>query len=141
MYEIFAKLMKEDGVTPYRVSKETGVSQSVLSDWKRGRCVPKVDKLQKIADYFHVSLDYLLGNVSEPYFYLDNEKILKEINSYGDEDLEDKKNAPPLNLSKGAQEKLNTILAMVDNFTDDEWEKLMDYTTLLLSAKQNHKDD
>lgn len=61
MYQIFARLMEDKGITPYRVSKETGVSQSVLSDWKRGRCVPKIDKLQKIADYFNVTIDYLMG--------------------------------------------------------------------------------
>ena len=33
-----------------------------MTDWKKGRSAPKVDKLQKIADYFGVSVDYLLGN-------------------------------------------------------------------------------
>lgn len=60
MYKVFAKLLKESGVTAYRVAKETGVSQSTLTDWKNGRSTPKVDKLTKIADYFGVSLDYLL---------------------------------------------------------------------------------
>lgn len=62
MYEIFEKLMKEKGVTPYRVHKETGIATSTLSDWKNGKSTPKQDKLQKIADYFNVSLDYLAGN-------------------------------------------------------------------------------
>ncbi len=67
MYEIFSKLLQKYGVTPYKVSKETGVSQSTLSDWKRGISTPKPDKLQKIADYFGVSLTYLLtGNMEEP---------------------------------------------------------------------------
>ena len=59
MYEIFSKLLQENGVTPYKVSKETGVSQSTLSDWKRGVSTPKIDKLQRIADYFGVSVEYL----------------------------------------------------------------------------------
>lgn len=59
MYEYFENLLQKYGVTPYKVSKETGVSQSTLSDWKRGISTPKRDKLQKIADYFGVSLDYL----------------------------------------------------------------------------------
>lgn len=62
MYEIFEKLMKDRGVTPYRVHKETGVAQSTLSDWKNGKCRPKIDKIRAIADYFGVSVDYLLGN-------------------------------------------------------------------------------
>lgn len=66
MYEIFSELLQKYGVTPYKVSKETGVSQSTLSDWKRGISTPKPDKLQKIADYFGVSLTYLLtGNMED----------------------------------------------------------------------------
>lgn len=61
MYEIFSKLLQKYGVTPYKVSKETGVSQSTLSDWKRGISTPKPDKLQKIADYFGVPLTYFLS--------------------------------------------------------------------------------
>ena len=62
MYEIFAKLLKEKGVTPYQVSKATGVAQSSLSDWKNGRSKPKYEKMLAISDYFGVSVDYLLGN-------------------------------------------------------------------------------
>ena len=61
MYEIFGELLQKYGVTPYKVSKETGVSQSTLSDWKRGISTPKPDKLQKIADYFGVPLSYLMN--------------------------------------------------------------------------------
>lgn len=65
MYDIFEKLMEEHGVTAYRVAKETGIATSTLSDWKKGRSIPKQDKLQKIADYFGVSLAYLTGKESE----------------------------------------------------------------------------
>ncbi|MBO5093770.1 MAG: helix-turn-helix domain-containing protein [Lachnospiraceae bacterium] len=60
MYEIFEQLLALKGVTAYQVAKETGIATATLSDWKRGRSTPKQDKLQKIADYFHVSLTYLL---------------------------------------------------------------------------------
>lgn len=58
-YEVFERLCKERGVTPYKVSKITGVSTATLSSWKKGRYTPKEDKLQKIADYFGVSMHYL----------------------------------------------------------------------------------
>ncbi|WP_246419513.1 helix-turn-helix domain-containing protein [Caproicibacterium amylolyticum] len=61
-YAVFAELLNKNSVTPYRVYKETGVPQSSLSEWKRGNSMPKIDKIQKIADYFGVSVDYLLGN-------------------------------------------------------------------------------
>lgn len=63
MYEIFEKLCDKTGVTPYRVCKETGITTATISNWKAGRYVPKADKLQKIAEYFGVSLSFLLtGN-------------------------------------------------------------------------------
>lgn len=60
MYEIFEKLCKKKNVTPYKVGKETGIAGSTLSDWKNGKSVPKQNKLQKIAEFFNVSVDYLM---------------------------------------------------------------------------------
>lgn len=60
MYEIFAKLLKAKGCTAYQVSKATGIAQSTLSDWKNGKSIPKADKIQKIADFFGVSAEYLM---------------------------------------------------------------------------------
>ena len=65
MYEIFAKLLEERGVTAYKVAKATGIAGSTFSDWKSGRSTPKQDKLQKIADYFGVSVDFLITGKEE----------------------------------------------------------------------------
>ena len=65
MYEIFEQLLQMYNVTPYKVSKETGVTQSTLSDWKRGRSTPKSDNMKKIADYFGVTVDYLMTGEKE----------------------------------------------------------------------------
>ena len=62
MYEIFEQLLQMKGVSTYRVAKETGINQQTFSKWKNGISTPKTDKLQKIADYFGVSIDYLSGN-------------------------------------------------------------------------------
>lgn len=61
MYEVFEKLLKLNNVTAYKVSKATNIPYSTLSEWKSGRSKPKVDKLQKIAEYFGVTVDYLMG--------------------------------------------------------------------------------
>lgn len=61
MYEIFEKLCRGKGVTPYRVCKETGLTTATISNWKAGRYMPKSDKMKRIAEYFDVSLDYLMG--------------------------------------------------------------------------------
>ena len=60
MYEIFEQLLQQYGVSAYKVAKATGVTQSTLSDWKRGRSTPKSENMKKIADYFGVSIDYLM---------------------------------------------------------------------------------
>lgn len=58
MYEKFEKLLKEKNLSTYRVSKDTGITSSTFADWKSGRSVPKLPKLQKIADYFGVPVSY-----------------------------------------------------------------------------------
>jgi repressor LexA len=60
VYEKFAELLDKNNKTAYQVSKDTGIAQSVLSDWKTGRSKPKVDKLKVLADYFGVSIEYFL---------------------------------------------------------------------------------
>lgn len=60
MYEIFKKLCEKNGVSNADVARATGVAKATLSEWKKGTYRPKADKLQKIADYFGVSLDYLM---------------------------------------------------------------------------------
>lgn len=65
MYEKFAELLEQTNKTAYQVSKDTKIAQSVLSDWKKGKSKPKVDKLQKIAKYFGVPVNYFLGDIKE----------------------------------------------------------------------------
>lgn len=60
MYEIFEQLLQKRGITAYRVSKDTGITQTLLSNWKNGKSVPNMHNLKKIADYFNVTIDYLL---------------------------------------------------------------------------------
>lgn len=60
MYSIFEELLQKRGVSTYKVAKDTGIAQSVFSSWKNGISTPKQDKMQKIADYFNVSVEYLM---------------------------------------------------------------------------------
>ena len=62
MYDIFMQLMEEKGVTAYRVAKDTGITQATLSRWKTGKVSPSIETLQVLAEYFGVTIDYLMGN-------------------------------------------------------------------------------
>ncbi len=60
-YDNFEKLCIRDGVNPSKVSKATGISTATFTSWKQGKYTPKQDKLQLVADYFNVSVDYLIN--------------------------------------------------------------------------------
>ncbi len=83
MYEVFEQLLQKNGVTPYKVAKEAGVTQTALSNWKSGRSTPTTKTLQKIADYFGVTIDYLMNGEDdaekEPQLKPRDEKDIKEI--------------------------------------------------------------
>lgn len=76
MYDRYCRLRNEKGVKDATVARETGIPRSTFTDWKNGRSQPKNDKLQKIADYFGVTVDYFASDrtdgQSKPY-YLDKE--------------------------------------------------------------------
>lgn len=61
-YDKFEILCKENGVTPTRIAREIGIAQQSVSLWKRRGSIPSGENLQKLADYFGVTVDYLLSN-------------------------------------------------------------------------------
>lgn len=65
MYEKFAELLAKTNKTAYQVSKDTGIAQSLLSDWKLGKIkILGANKLKILADYFGVSIEYFLEQCS-----------------------------------------------------------------------------
>lgn len=91
MYSVFEKLLKINGVTSFQVAKATKITPSTFTEWKKGAYVPKDDKLRKIAEYFGVSVDYLMGIEKLVVDDIDVEfiKIIKEAKqkSYTPDDL------------------------------------------------------
>lgn len=84
MYAIFEQLCKEKGVTAYKVCKATGITTATISNWKAGRYTPKQEKMQKIADFFGVSLEYLttgkeLENDKKYYLNSETAQVAQEI--------------------------------------------------------------
>jgi len=104
MYEIYQKLLDSRNLKNADISRATGISNMTLSDWKRGKSTPKQDKLQKIADYFGVSIEYLMTgkeptiDSSAQVYYIDeetartaqeiynNDKILFDVYKTADKD-------------------------------------------------------
>lgn len=63
-YTIYKELCEEKKIKPSRVAEEIGISRAAVTNWKKNGYTPQGDVLQKIADYFNVSIDYLLGKTN-----------------------------------------------------------------------------
>ena len=80
-YERFLDLCNEKGIKPSRVAVETGFNKGSISVWKKKYengedTQPTSEILSKIADYFCVTIDYLLGKTDNS--LTDEDKEIKE---------------------------------------------------------------
>ena len=55
------ELRKKKGVSQLRLATELNTTQNTISRYETGEREPGIDELIKIADYFNVSVDYLIG--------------------------------------------------------------------------------
>ena len=55
------ELREQHRMTQVRLSVELGVSQETISAYEKGKCYPRYQSIEKMADLFHVSMDYLMG--------------------------------------------------------------------------------
>lgn len=59
-------LMNQNKVTKQALANTIGLSRPAVSQFANGANLPSVEKLVAIADYFNVSVDYLLGLSDKP---------------------------------------------------------------------------
>ena len=64
--DLLVELIQNKGITAYKLSKDTGISEALISNWKTGRQLPKYDSIILLCDYFEVSADYLLERTEIP---------------------------------------------------------------------------
>jgi transcriptional regulator with XRE-family HTH domain len=91
-YEQIKKLCKENDITLTRLLLDFGMSKANATHWKNG-ITPSTEMLQKIATYFNVTIDYLLGNEQKksPTETVKDEKIetiIELLSDYTPEQLE-----------------------------------------------------
>lgn len=55
------RLVDAKGTSYNEICKALELPQSIFSEWKKGKSMPKADKLVKIADYFGVTVDYFVN--------------------------------------------------------------------------------
>ena len=63
---ILKKLRKEKGISQLKLALDLNMSQNTISRYETGEREPGICELVKIADYFDVSIDYLVGRTQNP---------------------------------------------------------------------------
>lgn len=117
VFDRIKELADKQGISVSKVAVDLGFSENLFYQWKKAS--PKSDRLEKVADYFNVSVDYLLGRTDKPESVVEPEK------------------GPGTDLM--GYFRLNTA-----GFDPDETEKiedsLIDYTDFLVQKARERKE-
>ena len=93
--ERLKELRKEKNISQYELALITGISQTAYSGYESGKVMPTIEPLIKLADYYHVTLDYLVGrNFANDAGYLTAEekellKVFRNLNNRNKQTLID----------------------------------------------------
>lgn len=60
------KLRVQKKKTQLNVQMETGIEQALLSKYESGKRIPPTETLITLADYYGVSMDYIMGRTDNP---------------------------------------------------------------------------
>ena len=81
----FKELLESSGKMQKDISKELGISKQKLSNWKTGYTEPNLDDIIMLANYFGVSVDYLIGYENEDGSI--NTKIINSFNNVNNSNI------------------------------------------------------
>ena len=109
------------GLSQKELANKLNIKPTTFNGYETGAHDPKSGVLVEIAKACDTTVDYLLGLTNNP-------------------SIENKK-TPPLTLNEDAKIAYDKLMSLIDNLTDKDWDKVMDYITLLISARSNHKDE
>lgn len=94
-YDVYCSLCQKHGLSPSKAANLIGFNRASVTMWKNTGKAPKPELLSKIADYFGVTVDYLLGSEATPQepslntrdqrdIAKDLERIMDELENSGD---------------------------------------------------------
>lgn len=116
------QLMNNKNLTANTLEVKAKLSNASILAWKKGKAKPSAEALCKIADYFGVSVDYLMGRETpsqEPLFALLNEENRNKVNSLAESLLKAQNGTEPL--------KLNDELTLLINELDEQQKEQLVY--------------
>lgn len=110
--KIILNLISEKNMTEQKFLSDMGFNRTLLSDWKSGKSRSYMRHLSKIATYFGVSTDYLLGNtdIKNKPAATEDDELLKLLDNPINREIFDK-------MSKLTPENFDLIRAQIDFLT------------------------
>lgn len=124
-YSILEKLCKEQGTSPSAVCVKIGYSKATASYWKSSGKMPKREALEKLAEYFSVPVDYLLGRENEE----TDEPSRKDMTKAAFLGALLQKNSAPIQIDR------SELFRTLADLTDEELLDLLNYAKFLLSKR------
>jgi transcriptional regulator with XRE-family HTH domain len=105
-WDIFVSLCARNNTKPNPVAKELNISSGAVTKWKKEGVTPNSVTLHKIAEYFNVSVDYLLGNTEK-----------KE----------------PAQSGQAVSSEYKDLIILYDSLSDEDRDKIKEYMEFLKS--------
>ena len=79
MTNIVLELIRNSGKSENALEKAIGLAQGSIKNWRNGKSKPSLEAVSKIADYFGVSVDYLLGKTANNIYPVDSITVFEEL--------------------------------------------------------------
>ena len=111
MVDLIKSLCNKKGITVSALGVELGLGKNSITRWDENK--PSVDRVQKVADYFGVSVDYLLGRTDDPHPAISNDDVKNAIDEY----VKSKGKQSTVIRYNGKEQTYETL-----DMTDEEWE-------------------
>ena len=111
MVDLIKSLCNKKGITVSALGVELGLGKNSITRWDENK--PSVDRVQKVADYFGVSVDYLLSRTDDPHPAISNDDVKNAIDEY----VKSKGKQSTVIRYNGKEQTYETL-----NMTDEEWE-------------------
>ncbi|EAD0431851.1 XRE family transcriptional regulator [Listeria monocytogenes] len=121
-----AELRKKKSFSQYKLAEELGFSRGQIANYEQGTREPDYQTLLKIADFFNVSTDYLLGREENKLIdtiaaHIDpdaTEEEMEEILAYIEEKQKEYGNEKEVNITEKAAEKDKDVSKFVEENPD-----------------------
>lgn len=107
------QLIKKANLPEAAFGEALGMGKNTVNNWKAGRSKTYLKKIDSIADYFGVSVDYLLGRTDDPHPVTSNDDVKKAIDEY----VKNKGKQSTVIRYNGKEQTYETL-----DITDEEWE-------------------